>query len=255
VTLDKFADFPGILAAFRGDRFEAIMDDFLVRHAAARGAPEPAASDPSSEIGAAAAADAAGTPAAPSRSVQMREARIPVAVSAFDLITLSGRILRKGSMARAARASATFPFLFQPVGYRDESRGCLLIDGGLADVAGVRGTKEMLLEARDDGDENDAAVHTVINLSVGGFLGSPPGPSSFAGSGGRVRVASVSIHGLPPCGPWAMSNGPRAVDAAFRAMLAALDAPLRRRGGDCDHYELRVDAAPFLPQASEAPGG
>jgi predicted acylesterase/phospholipase RssA len=41
---------------------------------------------------------------------------IPVAVSAFDLQTMSTPILTSGSMARSARASATFPGLFQPVG-------------------------------------------------------------------------------------------------------------------------------------------
>jgi hypothetical protein len=58
-----------------------------------------------------------------------------------------------------------------------------------------------------------------------------------------------------------MSNGPRAVEAAYRAMLASLDAPLlvvERDGcesGDDDdndkshqHYELRVDAKPFWPE-------
>ena len=36
---------------------------------------------------------------------------IPTAVTAFDIQSLQGIILNKGSMARAARASATFPIL------------------------------------------------------------------------------------------------------------------------------------------------
>jgi hypothetical protein len=272
MTLGKFADFPGVMAAFRGNKFEAIMDDFLWRH-------RPNSVRNTTTTAAAAAAAAA---AADSRSLRMEESSIPVAVSAFDLKTLSGRILKTGSMAKAARASATFPFLFQPVPYSEEasssssssSRDSLLVDGGLTDRAGIEGTRHLLLlDIPDDEDDGATAArqndsdthrsrgssirHTVINLSVGGFFGSPPGPSAFGNDKSHVRVASVSIDGLPRCAPWAMSNGPRAVEAAYRAMLAMLDAPLLLACGsrsDDDeerqyqHYELHVDARSFWPE-------
>jgi Patatin-like phospholipase len=245
MTLDKFADFPGILAAFRGNKFEAIMEDFLRQHAVVR-------------VNSTASAPFRAPPLFPA-SPQMQHSSIPVAVSAFDIQTFSGRILRTGSMARAARASATFPFLFQPVGYRDDGddaghhRGdgmqstgtdYLLIDGGLTDSAGLQGTRDVLL--RQPGG-NDPLHHTVINLSVGDFLGSPPGPTYFEGVDATTRVVSISLQGLPPCGPWAMSNGPKAVEASLKAMQASLDVPMFL-GRDPNHYELHIDARGFWKQ-------
>jgi Patatin-like phospholipase len=245
MTLDKFADFPGILAVFRGNKFEAIMEDFLRRHAAV--AVNNTASAPFRLL-----------PSSSSiwSSPQMQHSSIPVAVSAFDIQTFSGRILRTGSMARAARASATFPFLFQPVGYRDRNdhssgdatqsggKDYLLIDGGLTDFAGLQGTRDVLQRLPGN---NQPTHHTVINLSVGDYLGSPPGPSYFEGVDGATRVVSISLQRLPPCGPWAMSNGPKAVDAALNAMRASLDVPMFL-GRDPDHYELHIDARGFWKQ-------
>jgi Patatin-like phospholipase len=242
MTLDKFADFPGILAAFRGNKFEAIMEDFLRQHAAVvnnNTASAPLRLSPSSS--------------SVWTSPQMQHSSIPVAVSAFDIQTFSGRILRTGSMARAARASATFPFLFQPVGYRDHDghssgdatrsggRDYLLIDGGLTDFAGLQGTRDVLQRLPSN---SQPTHHTVINLSVGDYVGSPPGPSYFEGVDGTTRVVSISLQRLPPCGPWAMSNGPTAVDAALKAMRASLDVPMFL-GRDPDHYELHIDARGF----------
>jgi len=45
-----------------------------------------------------------------------------------------------------------------------------------------------------------------------------------------------------------MSNGPRAVEAARRAMQASLDAPLYR-GQEEGHYELHIDASHFILEA------
>ena len=220
VTLDKFADFPGILAAFRGNRFERIVSDFLV----------------------------AATGGHARTDLQLQDAAIPVAVSAFDLQSLSGRVLRTGSMARAARASATFPFLFQPVGVPQENQELLCIDGGITDVAGLQGTKALLLEALASADaSSNRSLHRVVNLSVGDFLGgSPPGPSKLGSpsSDSTVEVISISLRHLPLCGPWAMSNGPRAVEAAFRAMQASLDVPLHW-GREDRHYELHIDTSTF----------
>jgi len=187
-------------------------------------------------------------------------------VSAFDLRTLKGQILRTGCMAKAARASATFPFLFEPVSWRrdnttrdaiteDKITGSdssfLFIDGGITDFAGLNGLGPFLEEevsaaaaAGNSSTGRKQRRHRVVNLSVGDFFGgAPPGPSSLP-DGVPVEVLSISIRNLPGCGPWAMSNGPRAVDAAHRAMLASLDVPLHK-GEEEHHYELHIDTSSF----------
>ena len=96
-------------------------------------------------------------------------------------------------MARAARASATFPFLFQPISWTYNQTDYMLVDGGLADIAGMVGLSPFL---------NQDTPPRVVNLQVGGFLGAPPGPSQL--SAANAMVISISIQGLPQCGPWAL---------------------------------------------------
>lgn len=204
MTVSRFADVPALGAVFRGNRFEAIMRDFLQAQV-------------------------------PGHSLQLQDAHLPVAVSAFDIQTMQGCILDTGHMARAARASATFPLLFQPVAWEDNNQNdYLLVDGGLRDWHGLRGLEPFL---------NTTTKARVINLVVGDFVGSPPGPSLLPTASG-ASVVSISIRNLPPCGPWAMANGPKAVEAASAAMLASLEVPLYR-GHEENHYELHIDASSF----------
>ncbi len=78
MTLDKCADYPAVGAFLRGNKFEQIMFDFMRSEQ-------------------------------PDMSLLLQDSVLPVAVTAFDLQTMQGQILSTGSMARAARASATFP--------------------------------------------------------------------------------------------------------------------------------------------------
>jgi len=73
-------------------------------------------------------------------NLQFADLKIPFACVATDLKTGEAIILREGSVALAARASATMPGLFKPVPYRHR----LLVDGGLVanipvDVAQILG--------------------------------------------------------------------------------------------------------------------
>jgi hypothetical protein len=173
ITLGQFADFPGLLTVFRGDRFQDIMFDHLQRQR-------------------------------PHSSLQLQGADIPVAVSGFDLQTFQGKLLTRGSMARAARESACFPFLFQPVGWVDDGNNYLFIDGGLKDTLGLMGLAAFKSSSNQ--------TKRVVNLVIGGFhLGQAPGPSSMPDSVDASEVLSISIQNLPNCGPLAMENGPRAL--------------------------------------------
>jgi hypothetical protein len=205
MTLDKFADYPAVGAFLRGNKFEQIMFDFLRAEQ-------------------------------PGMSLLLQDSVLPVAVTAFDLQTMQGQILSRGSMARAARASATFPVLFQPVGWKGNvtnGEDYILIDGGVTDWAGVEGLKVLFPDR----------PKRVVNLVVGDFTGSdgPPGPSAVPGS---TEVLSISMQNLPLCSPFHMTNGPITVDAAHRAMMATLDLPLYK-GREANHFELHIDTSSF----------
>ena len=82
----------------------------------------------------------------------------------------------------------------QPLSWTYDEDDYMLIDGGITDWGGMVGLRNFVRE------ENAARV---INIQVGSFVGSPPGPSSLKYSQ-NATVVSVSILGLPRCGPWAM---------------------------------------------------
>ncbi|CAB9514466.1 K07001 NTE family protein [Seminavis robusta] len=218
IDLTTFADPPGVLSAFKGDKFEQLMFEFIQSQVPA------------------------------DHSMQMQDSKIPVAVTGFDLQTLSTLVMTEGCVARSARASATFPFLFQPVHWlggsdsESDSQDYVLIDGGVEDNCGLEGlsTMEPGLQKR------------VVNMVVGNFggvgTGVPPGPSEMPSGLSTSELLSISIRNLPQCGPWAMENGPIAVEGARRAMLASLDLPLYR-GKEDGHYELHIDASSFVPAA------
>jgi len=117
----------------------------------------------------------------------------------------------------------------------------------------------------------------VLNMVVGGFVSAPPGPREISESLGIDEadldsVLSLSIHGLPKCGPLAMANGPLAVRAARTALREAMDRPIaavatradgegtaresqRQRGrsqsqsqSQSQHYVLQIDASSVLDE-------
>jgi hypothetical protein len=121
--------------------------------------------------------------------------------------------------------------LFQPVVHGDE----ILIDGGIADMLGLNGLAAF----------SPNTSKRIVNVAVGGFLTTPPGPDSMPEGVKAKEMLSVSILNTPQCGPWAMSNGPRAIEAARRAMEASLDLKLYY-GEQEGHYELHIDARSFV---------
>lgn len=218
-TWSMVSDPPGYGGYVKGNRFEEAMVDFMLKEAS-----KVKRADKSSD-----------TP------MQFDEALIPCAVSGFDLLRMKGVILSSGSMAKAARASAGFPGLFQPVAWRekcDEKKwfpDALLIDGGIRDGLGLAGLSAFGGEKK-----------RVVNVVVGdfGFSGAS-GIHSLPEGLNASSLVSISIAGTPKCGPWAMENGKRAVESAKKAMLMALDLPMEKGDGE-NHYVLRLDASKFL---------
>lgn len=207
------ADPPGLGGLVRGNKFEEFMRTFIK--------------------------DGAVRAEGKDGDVMLEDALVPVAVSGFDLLRMKGTILSSGCMAKAARSSAGFPGLFQPVSWNDGGRK-LLVDGGIRDGLGLNGLSALASKS--------PRGMRVINFAVGDF--------GMSGSNGLEdlpvdvkdktdSLVSIAIVNTPTCGPWAMANGPRAVESAKKAMAAMLDTPFER-GTSKDHYLLRVDASKWL---------
>lgn len=260
IKLSDFADPGGVGGFFKGNRFEILMNEFLQ--------------------GLSPVATMKNT----NSTLQLEDALIPVAVSAVNIqpqITpeepswlqalaspldfLSStyfpteKVLSQGPMARAARASACFPMLFQPVGWIDtysdstnSDKYSLLIDGGIFDMAGYNGLREIV--QKTGSGENKI---NVLNLSIGSFLPAPHGPEDVSQDLNVAvdSVFSLSIINLPFCSPLTMENGPIAIRAARRAIRAAMDQPISAitststiNGKEIEqyHFVLEIDASPFL---------
>jgi len=179
-------------------------------------------------------------------------ALVPVAVTSFDVKTWKSKILTRGSMAKAARASATFPFLFQPTTWienhdptRDSKNDTtktksFLIDGGISDPHGLNGLSVLL---------PDLTRKRIVNMVIGdfGFREYPRLEDLRKQNVDALSLLSVSIRNTPRCGPWAMQNGPLAVEAARLAITRFLDTPLYN-GREEGHYEMHIDASTFMSQ-------
>lgn len=225
IKLSHFADYPGFFALFRGNKFEAFMQQFLL------------------VLVSSSTTNATTTP------FHLEDAVLPVAVTAFDLLTMQLKILTRGSMARAARASVAFPFLYHPVAWKDDIRRTnhVFVDGGIVDREGLFGLTHTL-QAQQTSHTNPSP-HRVINLSIGGFSSKPPpGPESLPGN---TEVVSISIQRLPEPFSWDnMFEGKQAFDSARAAMEQSLDVPLQKvvrqmegnTSSQMNHYELHIEA-------------
>jgi Patatin-like phospholipase len=206
VTVDKFADPPGLFAVFKGHLFHDIMHNFMQQEQ-------------------------------PDHSLQLQDGKIPVAVTAFDLKSMSGKILTRGSMPLAARASACFPFLFQPVEWKDDDGSYYFVDGGIGDMWGLEGLAAFPSDFRKP--------KRVVHIAVGDYDGNR-GPSRMPKGVVASEVVSISIRHTPQAGPLALENGPRAVAASRLAMLSTLDLPMYK-GQEPGHYIIHVDTTEFIP--------
>ena len=92
----------------------------------------------------------------------------------------------------------------------------------------------------------------IIHIQMGSPSSNPPGPSEFL-SGlnsakrriDQVQVVSIILSNLPQPGPWALGKGPVALEMARKAMIQALDQPIRQ-GKENHHFVLEVDASSLL---------
>jgi len=238
MTVDKFWDFPGLGGLIKGNLFEEIMVRRIKRSGLS--APE--------------GVDLDGLDLDYDydtlENVKLEDSLIPVAVSGFDILTLEKKILTKGCIGKAARASSTFPGLFQPCKWKHDDDDMksndddnandkfhYLIDGGIMDYLGLAGLGHL---------RQDEKNKRVVNLVAGSFgFKVPMGPSQLPEGIHAKEVVSISIENAPQCGPWAMKNGPIAGQAAMNAIKGVLDVPMYH-GNEEGHYVLHVDVTDFI---------
>jgi NTE family protein len=134
------------------------------------------------------------------------DCRVPLAVSAYDLLGHRTHVLDQGALAPAIQASCSVPFMFQPVWLQRRP----LLDGGIKDRPGLAGMPP-----------GRVLYHHLASRS--------PWRRK---NGAQTRIPSVPglqalvIENLPRIGPNHLEQGPHAFHAACTAMRRALDQPL-----------------------------
>ena len=262
VVLNDFADPPGVFGVFQGERFEKLMSEFMSNDSAVSDNvkyEEHLSSTNSSrpKLRSRKEISVDGDIENEERSLGTQESEIvllencelPIAVSAFDLLRLRTKYLIRGNAAKAARASATFPGLFQPVIWNDDKNNKLipysvLIDGGVLDSQGYLGLDHLPLN--NGSGEGTLSGKRVLHILVGGSgFSSAHGPTEMmlAGVKNIDAVVSLEIVNTPPCGPLKVKNGPFAVNAARNALYHSLDDFMEEVGDN--HYRLYLDATKF----------
>jgi NTE family protein len=132
--------------------------------------------------------------------------RIPFAASVFDVVTRTTRILDRGALAPAIRASCTLPFLFQPTWHE----GRALLDGGILDRPGLLAVAE--------GER--VLYHHLASRSPWRRRGSPALQVPE-----REGMTSLVLADLPRVGPFRLEEGARALEAAYARARSALARP------------------------------
>ncbi len=128
-----------------------------------------------------------------------------VAVSVFDIPTMSTRVIDRGPLAPAIQASCTLPLLFQPC----PLRGRPSLDGGIFDRPGLAGTSPT----------TRLLYHHLASRS-------PWRTSSALVLPRRANMQSLVIDGLPRLGPFHLESGPQALRIAWQATRSALASPV-----------------------------
>ena len=130
--------------------------------------------------------------------------RIPAAVSVFDVLTRTTRVIDEGHIGDAIRASCAVPVLFHPVWIR----GRAYLDGGILDRPGLLGMPET---------EERVLFHHIASKSPWRTKQELPT---------RAGMVTIVLEGLPRSGPFRLDEGRRAFRAAREAMKRALDRPI-----------------------------
>ncbi len=130
--------------------------------------------------------------------------RVPAAVSVFDVLTRTTRVLDAGDVAPAICASCAVPFLFHPV----RIGGRAYLDGGILDRPGLAGMPA---------SETRVLFHHIASRSPWRTKNEVPT---------RKGMLTFMIEGLPRSGPFRLHEGRRAFRVAREATKRALERPM-----------------------------
>lgn len=130
-------------------------------------------------------------------------ARVPAALSVFDLLRRRTEIADSGPLAPAIHGSCALPGLFQPT----RVGGRWVVDGGVLDRPA------------------HAALRRGERVLYHHLTGKSPWRTEAPRVPARDAMVAVVIEGLPRLGPTRLAEGPRAFDRARRAARAALERP------------------------------
>jgi len=130
--------------------------------------------------------------------------RVPVAVSVFDVLARTTRVIETGELARAVCASCAVPVLFHPVWIG----GRAYWDGGILDRPGLIGMPR---------EEPRVLFHHIASKSAWRVKQEIPR---------RAGMVTLSLSALPRSGPFRLEAGRRAFAAAREATKRALDRPI-----------------------------
>eukprot|EP00854_Cymbomonas_tetramitiformis_P022301 gene22301-26903_t len=167
----------------------------------------------------------------------MGDAKVKIAVTAFDLLRFRTRILTEGSLARNVAASCAVPIMFQPVFINALPH----YDGGIYDVAGMYGLEKVHDPADDGLVVNLMASRKQVKHSVL--------PPAIKNSG--ATILTIVLENVPHVSPFSMTDGgPVAYERARAGLKKAFndDSPLDKLGPG--RYLAIVDCSLALEEDS-----
>eukprot|EP01034_Spumella_vulgaris_P024331 gene24331-30654_t len=154
------------------------------------------------------------------------ECKIPLGVTAYDLLRFKTKCITTGNIAQAVRASCTFPGLFQPVIIDNSPH----IDGGVWDDSGLMSMGQVKAAGRADATATEVnstpssadGKKLIVNVVCGrGRLASSKLPTDLQGH----RLLTIVMDNIPMVTPFSMNTmGPVAYNVARLATLKALEA-------------------------------
>lgn len=136
----------------------------------------------------------------------LEQCRVPVRISAFDILKRRTAVLDRGDLPAAIRASCAVPGMFQPVWIS----GRLYWDGGILDRPGLEGVPP-----------GRVLFHHIVSRSPWRRASSPALRLPR-----RPGLVSLALDGLPRSGPFRLDEGRRALAAARLATARALELPI-----------------------------
>ncbi len=133
------------------------------------------------------------------------DCRVPVTVSAFDVLARRTTVLDRGELASAILASCAVPGLFRPV----HREGRWLLDGGIRDRPGIAGLPS----------QGRVLFHHLASRSPWRRARDLELPR-------RAELVSLVVEGLPRVGPDRLADGRLAMRLAREATVRALSSPV-----------------------------